>query len=698
MLVAGGVPTGGIGRRAVKDRSIMSRKEETKMALVVFQPSGRRGRFPIGMPVLQAARKMGVYLESVCGGRGLCGRCQIIVTKGTFAKYGITSRDDHLSPIENHENDYRNKKFLAKDRRLGCSALIRGDLVVNIPSDARSNRQLIRKRAEHRRIERDLITHLRYVELSEPDILLPIGDTNRLLNVLEQDWGYNSLSIDASLLPSVQSVVREGNWKVTAAVFEEKNGLPVITGLWPGLKERIYGLCIDIGSTTIASHLCDLTTGRVVSSCGALNPQIRFGEDLMSRISYIQMNSGSESELTDEVRKAIDELIIKTAKAAGIALGDILEVVIVGNPIMHHLFLGINPSELGGAPFALAMSSAISFPVGDVLTPLPTSSRLHLLPCIAGHVGADAAAVMLSERPYKKEGNILIVDIGTNAEIIFGNKKRLLAASSPTGPAFEGAEISCGQRAAPGAIERVRINPKTFEPIFKVIGIDIWSNEPEFAEQVESFGVTGICGSGIVEVIAEMFLSKIVSSDGVITCPSTKAERYLVKTDRTYKYVIYNGDLEISVSQKDVRAIQLAKAALFAGVRLLMDKINVDEVSEIRLAGAFGSFIDPKYAMILGLIPDCDLGKVSSIGNAASTGARMALLNRKFRQEIQEEVETIEKIEIAMETRFQEHFVNAMAFPNKVEKFPLLRSKVSLPTPSTDDNVRRGSRNRRRRV
>ncbi len=698
MLVAGGVPTGGIGRRAVKVLKIMSREEEAKTALVVFQPSGRRGRFPIGMPVLQAARKMGVYLESVCGGRGLCGRCQIIVTTGTFAKYGITSRDDHLSPIEKHENDYRNKRFLGEDRRLGCSALIYGDLVINIPSEARSNRQVIRKRAENRRIERDLITHLRYVELSKPDILLPTGDTNRLLHALEQDWGYTSLSIDTSLLPSVQSIVRESDWKVTAAVFEEQNGLPVVTGLWPGLKERVYGLTVDIGSTTIASHLCDLTTGRVVNTSGTLNPQIRFGEDLMSRISYIQMNPDSEAELTVEVRKAIDELIVKTTKESGIAPEDILEVVIVGNPIMHHLYLGINPSELGGAPFALAISSAITCPVEDIVSPLPSSSRLHLLPCIAGHVGADAAAVMLSERPYKKEGNILIVDIGTNAEIIFGNKKRLFAASSPTGPAFEGAEISCGQRAAPGAIERVRIDPQTFEPIFKVIGIENWSNEPEFLEQVEGIGVTGICGSGIVEVIAEMFLRKILSSDGVITCPSTDAKRYLIKTDRTYKYIIYDGALEVSVSQKDVRAIQLAKAALFAGVRLLMDKINVEEVSQIRLAGAFGSYIDPKYAMILGLIPDCDLGKVSSIGNAASTGARMALLNRKLRQEIQEEVGKIEKIETAMETRFQEHFVNAMAFPNKVEKFPLLSSKVSLPAPFTARDVRRGSRNRRRKT
>ena len=667
---------------------------DKNQALVVFQPSGRRGRFPHGMPVLQAARQLGVYLESVCGGRGLCGRCQIKVAAGEFAKYGISSSAENLTPIGDQETRFRDVKPLAEDRRLGCSALIRGDLVVEIPSDAQTNRQVVRKRAESRAIERDLVTHLCYGDVAPPDISAPEGDADRLTAMLEKDWGYEAPTLDAALLPALQSILRQGNWQVTAAVFQEEGGAPVITGLWPGLKETIFGLSVDIGSTTIAAHLCDLMTGRVVGSAGALNPQIRFGEDLMSRISYIQMNPGSQPELTAAVREAVDGLIDKTAAEAGIDTADILEAVIVGNPIMHHLFLGIDPTELGGAPFALTLSSALTQPASGLISNLPPTARVHTLPCIAGHVGADAAAVTLSERPYAAKNTTLLVDIGTNAEIILGNRELVLAASSPTGPAFEGAEISCGQRAAPGAIERVRIDADTYAPKFKIIGADMWSDEAGFPAESDKTGVTGICGSGIVEAIAELYLSGLLSADGVIAPPEGGAGDHLFADGRTWSYMLHRGEIEISISQKDVRAIQLAKAALYAGARLLMDKLGVDAVAQVKLAGAFGSYIDPKFAMVMGLIPDCDLKKVSGVGNAASTGARMALLNKRYREEIQQQVRKLVKVETAMESRFQEHFVNAMAFPNKVEPFSLLREQVALPAPlAAPEPKRRRRRN-----
>ena len=676
----------------------MSDREVPAEALVVFQPSGRRGRFPHGTPVLDAARTLGVYLESVCGGRGLCGRCQIDVETGQFAKYGIASAHDHLTPEAALETRYRTRKPLAEDRRLGCSALIAGDLVVSIPSEAQVNRQVVRKGADGRHIPRDLATRLCYAELDAPDMSVASGDADRLIEVIERDWGYAGLSLDPALLKSVQSMLRAGDWKVTAGIFQELETHPVVTGLWPGLKETIYGLAVDIGSTTIAAHLCDLMSGQVISTAGALNPQIRFGEDLMSRVSYIQMNPDSRPALTGAVRDAIRELIGTVAGDAEIDPNDIVEAVFVGNPIMHHLFLGIDPTELGGAPFPLAVSSALTLPAHLVEIGLVPSARVHVLPCIAGHVGADAAAMTLSERPYEAEETTLLVDIGTNAEIVLGNREKVLAASSPTGPAFEGAEISCGQRAAPGAIERVRIDPATRAVRFKVIGADIWSDEAGFAEQTAECGVTGICGSGIVEAIAEMFLSGVVSVDGVIEPPTDPADDKLIKDGRTYAFVIHRGAIEISISQKDVRAIQLAKAALYAGARLLMDKLGVDHVQRVKLAGAFGSFIDPKYAMVLGLIPDCDLAQVGSVGNAASTGARMALLNRTYRREIQIEVRKLIKIETAIEPRFQEHFVNAMAFPNKVEPFSQLRAQVTLPAAvaATTTGRRSGGRRARR--
>ena len=420
----------------------------------------------------------------------------------------------------------------------------------------------------------------------------------------------------------------------------------------------------------------------MIASAGLMNPQIRFGEDLMSRVSYVMMNPGGEVEMTRAVRQAIGVLVEQVAAEAQIDPREILELTFVGNPIMHHLLLGIDPTELGGAPFALATDEAITLWATELdLASVHPNARVYVLPCIAGHVGADTAGVLLSETPHLSDEVTLIVDVGTNAEIVLGNRQRLLAASSPTGPAFEGAQISCGQRAAPGAIERVRIDPATLEPRFKVIGCDLWSDDPGFAEATSSIGVTGICGSGIIEALAEMFLAGILRSDGTIDGGKAAHSPRIQPDGRTFSYLLHAGEPELRILQNDVRAIQLAKAALYAGARLLMDHLGVDRVERITLAGAFGSHIDTKYAMVLGLIPDCDLAKVSAAGNAAGTGARIALLNRAARAEIEQVVQRIEKIETAVEPRFQEHFVAAMAFPHASAPYPNLAKVVTLPSP-----------------
>jgi uncharacterized 2Fe-2S/4Fe-4S cluster protein (DUF4445 family) len=320
-----------------------------------------------------------------------------------------------------------------------------------------------------------------------------------------------------------------------------------------------------------------------------------------------------------------------------------------------------------------------------------------VLPCIAGHVGADAAGVVLSESPHLSDALMLIVDVGTNAEIVLGSRERLLACSSPTGPAFEGAQISSGQRAAPGAIERVRIDRDTLEPRYKVIGCELWSNEPGFEEAVAATGVTGICGSGIIEIIAEMYLSGIINQDGLIDGSQMVRSPRIRPTGRTFSYAMRDGEPQIAITQNDVRAIQLAKAALYAGTRLLMDKLGVDAIDTIRLAGAFGSHIDTTYAMVLGLIPDCPLDKVQSAGNAAGTGARIALLNIDSRNEIEQVVRRIEKIETAVEPLFQHHFVEAMAIPHKSAAYPNLSKAVTLPARKTVQAPDDGTDRRRRR-
>ncbi|TIV00475.1 MAG: DUF4445 domain-containing protein, partial [Mesorhizobium sp.] len=641
--------------------------------LVLFMPSGKRGRFPVGTPVLDAARQLGVYVESVCGGRATCGRCQIEVQEGNFAKHKIVSANDHISPKGAKEERYERVRGLPERRRLSCSAQILGDLVIDVPQDTVINAQTIRKAADTRVIARDTAIRMCYVEIEEPDMHKPLGDLDRLKIALMKDWGFKNVEFDFYLMPQVQGILRKGNWTATAAIHKDADSdIARVIALWPGLKNEAYGLACDIGSTTIAMHLVSLLSGRVAASSGTSNPQIRFGEDLMSRVSYVMMNPDGREGMTVAVREAVSGLVDKVCAEGNVQRNDILDAVFVGNPIMHHLFLGIDPTELGGAPFALAVSGAVRIKASDLGLKLNQGARLYMLPCIAGHVGADAAAVTLSEGPHRQDEMMLIVDVGTNAEIVLGNSTRVVAASSPTGPAFEGAEISGGQRAAPGAIERVRIDPDTLEPRYRVIGSELWSDQPGFAESVQTTGVTGICGSGIIEVVAEMYLAGIISEDGVVDGSLGARSPRIVANGRTFSYVLKDGEPKITITQNDVRAIQLAKAALYAGTKLLMEKQHADHVDRIHFAGAFGSFIDPKYAMVLGLIPDCDLDKVSAVGNAAGAGARMALLNRGYRREIEETVSRIEKIETALEPKFQEHFVYAMALPNKVDPFPKL--------------------------
>ena len=667
----------------------------SETALVVFTPSGRRGRFPRGTPLLQAARQLGVDIDSVCGGRALCGRCQITLSEGEFAKHGISSRASHVSPPSETEERYRERnRKMQPGRRLSCQAQLQGDVVIDVPPDSQVHKQVVRKRAEVRAIELDPVVRLHYVEVEEPDMHAPLGDMQRLQKALAEQWGLGELTCDLRSLQSLQKALRQGQWRVTVAVHSANR----IIALWPGFHDRAFGLAIDVGSTTIAAHLCDLSSGEVLASSGLMNPQIRFGEDLMSRVSYVMMNPGGEVEMTRAVRQAIGVLVEQVAAEAQIDARDILELTFVGNPIMHHLLLGIDPTELGGAPFALATDQAMTLWASELdLTSVHPNARVYVLPCIAGHVGADTAGVILSETPHLSDDITLVVDIGTNAEIVLGNRERLLAASSPTGPAFEGAQISCGQRAAPGAIERVRIDPMTLEPRFKVIGCELWSDEPGFAQATRRSGVTGICGSGIIEALAEMFLAGILRSDGTIDGARASHSARIQPDGRTYSYLLHAGEPELRIEQNDVRAIQLAKAALYAGARLLMDHLGVDQVERITLAGAFGSHIDVKYAMVLGLIPDCDLARVSSAGNAAGTGARIALLNRAARAEIEQVVRRIEKIETAVEPRFQEHFVGAMALPHASAPYPSLATVVDLPSPPERQAHRDRETGRRRR-
>ncbi len=652
------------------------------MHSVVFNPSGIRASVAAGATVLDAARAGGVDLDSVCGGRGLCGRCQVSPTAA-----------DVLSEPGPTELRYRGRRPLAEGCRLGCQAVVLGNAVIDVPAASQVHRPVVRKSIDLAEVVIDPVVTLHYVEVPEVVLGFEAAEVDLVAEALSNDWGLDGVDFGVPVLARLHSAIAAGEGSVTVVVHDGRTVLDVR----PGYSDGAWGVAVDVGSTTIAGYLLELSSGEVAAASGRMNPQIRFGEDLMSRVSYVMMNPGGEAKLTAAVRGAIDDLVGELCEQAAVGRGQVHDLVVVGNPIMHHLVLGLDPTPLGAAPFTLATATAVRGVAAEIGIGLPFAA-LYVGPCIAGHVGADAAAATLAEGPHRVATPMLVVDVGTNAEIVLGDGHRVFAASSPTGPAFEGAQISCGQRATAGAVERVRIDPDTWEPRLQVIGCDMWSDEPGFSEELDRAGleVSGLCGSGIIEVIAEMFLAGIMDRHGVITSETSRSPR-IVADERTFSYVIQWEPIRLSITQNDVRAVQLAKAALRAGIDLLREHGGVGDVPDIRLAGAFGAHIDPVRAMVLGLVPDTPAGGVRAAGNASGVGAVRMLLSGGQRLEIERLVRSIVKIETATEPRFQELFVAAMALPHDTDPTPHLASVVDLPRAPAANHGQRRRRHRRPR-
>ncbi len=655
---------------------------------LILLPSGRQGSVAHGTDLLAAARSLGVELESICGGRQTCAKCQVILEEGSFQKHGITSSVDHLSPIEATEAETCAANRIS-GRRLACAARVLGDVLVVVPEESQARKQFIAKAAGERTIDVDPAVRPHYVEIPPATMEDRQGAWERVRQALASEWNVELEDADPTVLPALPQAVEADQGRLTVHVWQGRKALR----LRPGYHEAAYGLAIDVGSTTVVAHLCDLRTGAVVATRAAMNPQVRYGEDLMSRVSYAMTEPQGTERMHRAIQRTLNDLAEQACAESGTSLDDVLDAVVVGNPIMHHLALGIDPSGLGGAPFALAVSGPLDLRASDAGLRLNPAARLHLLPCIAGHVGADHVAVLLAEAPHDSDEISLVVDVGTNAEISVGGRPRIVCASSPTGPAFEGAQITHGQRAAPGAVERVRIDPDTLEPRWKVIGDDRWIDATA-GELPPGQKATGVCGSGIIEAIAELFLAGLLRPDGLFV--EARPTPRLRRRGRTHEYVLVGPEATVAgeaivISQNDVRAIQLAKAALYTGVRLLMRRLGVARVDRIRLAGAFGSYLSPRHAMVLGLIPDCDLSRVTAVGNAAGDGARIALLNRKARLEAERLAGWVEHVQIATDPDFQETFVAAMALPHAHDEFPHL---ADLPV-AAERSPDRGRRRRR---
>lgn len=651
-------------------------------SLIVLMPSGRRGQVPEGTTVLEAARLLGIQIESICGGLGTCHKCLVQIEEGYFAKHGIESRLEHTTPLTSVERRTLARLGLSSGR-LACQARIQGDLLVNVPESSRGQKQIIRKSARvQQSIEIAPALRQRYLKL-EPSVLgAASGDWERVRAAACAAWGLDQLSIDLPALRNLQAALRDGAGGLTLTCWQQRE----IIDVQPGYAEGLYGLAVDVGTTTIAAHLCDLRTGAILATESRMNPQVTYGEDIMSRIAYVNEEPGGLQRLHQGVISAINELALAAAAQAGITPTRIGDAVIVGNTTMMHLLLAVSPETLGAAPFTLTLRDAVDCKARDLGLTINPGAYIHVLPAEGGHVGADNVAVLLAENAGQIAEPCVIVDVGTNAEIVLHANGQLYSASSPTGPAFEGAQITHGMRAARGAIERVRIDPQTGLPNFRVIGDERWSQD--WPPHEDGPRAAGICGSGIIEVVAEMYCAGLIGADGRLNLahPSGRVQR----TGDVVAYVLATPEQSASgrpilITQGDIRNVQLAKAALYAGIRVLMALAGIERVERVILAGAFGSMIDTQRAMMLGLIPDCDLNRVHSVGNAAGDGAVIALLNLARREEARHLAQRVSYVELSTEPAYQAAFVGALALPHASDLFPsltgLLPTRQDSPAP-----------------
>lgn len=675
---------------------------------VIFQPNGRQGEIPTGTTLLEAARRLGVEIESICGGHQTCRKCKVLVEEGDFAKFGITSNAAHLTPPGERETSNAAKYNFEANARMSCGCQVTGDVVIRVPEESQTRKQVVRKAAGvARAITVDAPMRLYYVELPTPELKDHRGDWERLRDELHTVHGLENLRCDLSLLRTLQPTLAAGGRAITATVWNDQEVIRV----QPGFHDDLYGIAVDVGTTTMAAHLCHLRTGELLATASRMNPQVPYGEDLMSRVSYAMMNDDGTARMHAVIIDGLNGLITELCSEAEIAPTDVVEMVLVGNTTMHHLLLGVNPRELGGAPFSLVTHDAVDVKARDLGLKIAFGANVHIPPCEAGHVGADNVGVLVAEAPYKQEQNWLILDIGTNGELLLGNRERMLSASSPTGPAFEGAQILHGMRAAPGAIERVRIDPATLAVKYKIIGKEEWIESDETASATESdnhpitqspdlspaelrrqkrdallnptLRTAGICGSGIIEAIAELFKAGVIAPNGrFVALDHPRLRTGLGDGGGKAAFVLAwahetSSGNEVVVHSDDIRAIQLGKAALYAGAKLLMNRLELTTVDRIVLAGGFGSYIDPLHAMILGLIPDCELPHVQAVGNAAGDGARMILLDKAKRAEAQWAARWVRYVETAVEPSFQEEFVGAIDLPHASDPFPHLAAVLA---------------------
>jgi uncharacterized 2Fe-2S/4Fe-4S cluster protein (DUF4445 family) len=616
---------------------------------ILFEPEAKKVQTPKGTTIFQAAKDAGVDIRSECGGKGLCGKCRIIVKKSEDVSELTEPERKHLSKIEIDEG-----------YRLACQAKVLKDTVVVIPPESSSEFRKIQITGKERFLEPKPIVKKFFVVLPKPTLSDIRPDYERLLDALLQVEKFGHLEIDYDVLKELSDTLRRSNFKTTITVWDGRK----IIAAEPGYtSNELFGFAVDIGTSKIVGYLVDLATGKTLDIESLENPQLAHGEDIITRITFTMADPKNLKTLQNLAIEAINKIINEACKRTKIEPNKIYEVVVVGNTAMHHLFLGIQPKYMALSPFTPAIKTQLNVKASELNIGISPSGIITVLPVIAGFVGADAVADALATGICDSSDISILIDIGTNTEIFIGNSEDMLSCSCASGPAFEGFHIKHGMKAVTGAIEKIRMNP-SFEVEYETIGHD----KP-----------AGLCGSAIIDMVAEMFKHKIIDQSGRINC-DIKTPR-LRESNGELEFVIAWGKetktrKEITITQKDIREIQLAKAAIYTGCAILMKrkKLKEEGITKLFIAGAFGNYINPKNAKIIGLIPDVPTEKVEFVGNTAIVGAKMALISNEARKKADTISKKVRYLELAADPSFKKEFLEATLIPHKsLNKFPSVR-------------------------
>jgi len=603
---------------------------------VTFEPDGNTVEVEEGITITKAAAVAGISMNSPCGGEGRCGKCKVVVDA------------QNIEPPDDLEKKALSEEELSAGCRLACQVTVTGNMTVTIPEDSRIAGSKILLKGMEQEVELHPNITKTYVELSEQTLDNQIADLANLKSILGQE----KLTAELDVLRKLPNVIRDSKFKTTLVLDGDK-----LMDIEPGdTTDKKYGLAVDIVTTTVVCTVVDLNTGSDVGVASALNLQAVHGADVISRINYSVENENGLEELHERVVQVINEMAGRAYKEAGVSPDNVYEVTIVGNTTMTHLFLKIPVRNLALLPYVAVVSDPVEAIASQLGLNVNPNANVYVLPNIAGFVGADTVGVILASALHESDSIKLAIDIGTNGEIVLGSRERLLTCSCAAGPALEGATITHGMRAAPGAIERVKLGD---QPVCSTI---------------EDEKPTGICGSGLIDIVAELLRVGIVDETGRMMPADDLGEEVpaglkecLGKNDEYGPHLVLarTDEREIVITQKDIRQVQLAKGAIMAGIKILMSTLGVelDDISEVFMAGAFGNYIQKESAIRMGLIPDFPLEKVEFIGNAAASGSKMALMSKEARKTAEQIARNTEYAELAVDMNFQNEFVEAMMFP-----------------------------------